>query len=207
MNGLGVKNAVPMAIEEVDKLLVGPTYQHYLNTRRLLFSVCYVCGALEIPGYYIDGTFLPRELCFVSRCGVFHVEYDLGRFDRQEEDYCQHIANTSHGLQLYVAEKSPGRKLECLKADIVKLYEMSNFDGSIPFIARANLDNVGPISTELEIPWVNMLNGDFSINSLAELSRSLNVPLDCDLHCYTTPTQERFSGLLCAKRLAKQIYK
>ncbi|KAI1292878.1 hypothetical protein HDE_06729 [Halotydeus destructor] len=32
MNGLGVKNAVPMAIEEVDKLLAGPTYQHYLNS-------------------------------------------------------------------------------------------------------------------------------------------------------------------------------
>ncbi|KAI1298591.1 hypothetical protein HDE_04132 [Halotydeus destructor] len=31
MNGLGVQNVVPMAIEEVDKLLQGPTYQHYLK--------------------------------------------------------------------------------------------------------------------------------------------------------------------------------
>ncbi|KAI1292807.1 hypothetical protein HDE_06730 [Halotydeus destructor] len=153
-------------------------------------SLRYVCGALEILGYYIDGTFLPRELCFVSRCGVFHVEYDLGRFDRQREDYCEHIANISHGLQLYVAEKSLGRKSECLRAIILKLNEMNNFDGSILFIACANLNNVGPILTELVISWANMLNGGFSINSLAELSLSLNVPFDCELHRYTTPTQK-----------------
>ncbi|KAI1305876.1 hypothetical protein HDE_01072 [Halotydeus destructor] len=167
----------------------------------------YVCGTLEILGYYVDGAFLLRELCFVSRCGVSHVEYDLGRFDEQKEDYCQLIANISQGLHLHLGEKDLGRDHGDLKTDILKLCELNNFGGPIPFIAVANLDAVGPLLTELEIPWVNMLNSDFGINSLAELSRSLNVPFYGDLHWYTTPTQKRYSGLLCAKRLAKQIYK
>ncbi|KAI1298588.1 hypothetical protein HDE_04131 [Halotydeus destructor] len=170
-------------------------------------SLRYVSGALETLGYYVDGSSLPRELCFVSRCGVFHVEYVLGRYDKQKEAYCQHIANISHGLHLHLGEKDLGRDHEDLKTDILKLYELNNFGGSIPFIAVSNLDTVGPLLTELEIPWVNILNGDFAISSMADLCRSIKVPFDGDLHWYTTPTQKRYSGLLCAKRGAQQIYK
>ncbi|KAI1287883.1 hypothetical protein HDE_09785 [Halotydeus destructor] len=108
---------------------------------------------------------------------------------------------------MYVDEKNLGRKYTELKADIMKLYELNSFNGTIPYIACSNIDNVGPILDDLKIPWINMLKGECAIPSLVDLNRTMNVPFECQLHWFTSPTQKRFSGLLCAKRIAKQIYK
>ncbi|KAI1299855.1 hypothetical protein HDE_03675 [Halotydeus destructor] len=164
-----------------------------INLRRVVATV-------EVLGYYATQTFIPRELCAVTKFGKIHIFYqmDTSRYVQDELDSMIAYAEHAHGLPLW--SQSNPKPVQCFEDDLQAIWELTNENRAMAAIATSSAIILEPYFQWLGIPFIDMNVGVEKISHYGHLADVTSGEWQCSEH-----RMPGASTRLCAERIATQV--